>query len=173
MSYISAPCHHEIPFYERLRNFITPLQIQTNLYIHQLKALFSKQGTDFLRSLYDSTQLFTFAHIQIDLTSIKNKQAHLHHAISILFDIPAIKTIATQVFNGQACKVLFVKNDQLFSEGDCNYQSRVIRIASNMSIYNILSTMLFEFCNAANTSLSIVSVKHYQSANDYALAMER
>ncbi|MCS5712155.1 hypothetical protein [Candidatus Berkiella aquae] len=166
-------CHHKLPFYERLRHFIIPLQARASLYINQLNALFANLDVDTLRSPRDLTQLFVFAHIEIDLASIKSKQKQLLNIFSILFEIPAIKTIASQVFHGQPSKVLFVSDDELFSEGDCNYQSRIIRIASNISIYDIISTMLFEFCNAANTSLAVVSVKRFQTADDYALAMER
>lgn len=171
LSLRSSRCYHELPFFERLRHLISPLQAQTNLYFRQLKTLFSTPDTD--TSAYDTIPLFTFAHIKIDLSSIKNKQTQLHQLFSVLFEVPAIKTVAMQIFDGQPCKVIFVDSDILYSEGDCNYQSRIIRIASSMSIYNILSTMLFEFCNAANISLARISVKHYQTADDYALAMER
>ncbi len=118
-------------------------------------------------------QAFTFNTMTFDLTSEPTKARQLKSLLDQLCTIPAIISLIQHAFQGENFQVVFADRTELFSEGECHYHRKSIRIAQDQNIYNILSTLLFELCNAANLRLSTILIQDYENADDYALAMEQ
>lgn len=116
---------------------------------------------------------FIFNTMTFDLSSHPSKALQLKSLLERLCSIPAMKALIQHAFRGDNFQVVFADRTALFSEGECHYHRKSIRIAREQSTYDILSTLLFELCNAANNRLSEILIKDYQNADDYALAMER
>lgn len=111
--------------------------------------------------------------LEINLATLNGKKYQFKEALRALTKIPEIAELISQAFNGKPFQVAFVSPEHLYSEGDCNYVTKTVRIANNLSIYQMLTTMVFELCNAVNTPLSRHYTTHFANADDYALAAER
>lgn len=117
--------------------------------------------------------VFTFNTMTFHLSSDPTKARQLKSLLDTLCTIPTINTLIQHAFQGQNFQVVFADRTELFSEGECHYHRKIIRIAKNQTLYDTLSTLLFELCNAANMRLSRIFIKDYENADDYALAMEQ
>lgn len=118
-------------------------------------------------------QSYTFKTMTFNLSSDPTKARQLKSLLNKVCTIPAINALIQHAFQGENFQVVFADRTELFSEGECHYHRKTIRIAKDQTLYNVLSTLLFELCNAANMQLSKILIQDYKNADDYALAMER
>lgn len=116
---------------------------------------------------------YTFKTLQTDLRPTGNKIVFLRLLFNSLFKIPQFEELISSSFSGKPFTVNFVANDTIYSEGECNFATKSIKIAADKNLSIILSTLIFELCNASNQALAAISLNQYSNADDYALAMER
>jgi hypothetical protein len=116
---------------------------------------------------------YSFKTLQADLRPIGNKKVLLRLLLTKLFKDPQFEKLVLKAFEGKSFKVEFVPKGTLYSEGECNFATKSIKIATDQSLSVILSTLIFELCNASNQTLSKISLNQFSCADDYALAMER
>ncbi|MGE3320149.1 MAG: hypothetical protein AB7I18_12725 [Candidatus Berkiella sp.] len=122
-------------------------------------------------SLLRST--LTFKTLRACLSSLGNKQAYVHFILNELFKIPEIELLISQAFSGKSFSVVFTKDDTLYSSGHCDFTNKTIHIAKELSISNMLSTLLFELCNASNPILDNTLHNSYNDEDSFAFAIEQ
>lgn len=111
--------------------------------------------------------------LEINLAPLGDRKYQFKQALIAITNIPEIAELVSQAFNRQPFQVALVPSEHLYSEGECNYVTKTVRVANNLSIDKILTTMVFELCNAINTPLSRLYASDYRTADDFALASER
>ncbi|HRE30479.1 MAG TPA: hypothetical protein PLD88_00760, partial [Candidatus Berkiella sp.] len=102
----------------------------------------------------DESDTFIFNILQAQLTPLGELKYNFHRALSMLFERKPFANLVAEAFNGQPFIVQIVDPACLYSEGDCDYQTKTIRLANNLYLYTLIITLLFELCNAANTNLA-------------------
>lgn len=155
--------------FERLKSFAVPIGNGIRKKLQSLLALNSpntKPHAPFTRRAYQ------FNTLTINLAGAGNPVL-LRVALSRLFKTPAIIALVAKAFNGAPFKVEFVAQNDIYSEGECSFISKTIRIAKEQSLTHTLSTLIFELCNASNPALVNMELNQFSSANEYALALEQ
>lgn len=117
------------------------------------------------------TQL-SFNGMQADLRPVASKMVLLRMVLSKLFKIPQVEMLINRAFEGKPFTLSFVEHRDLFSEGECNFAKQQINIRKDLNLTNIVSTLVYELCNASNTELKNVLAKRYENEHDYAQAIE-
>ena len=140
----------------------------------RINALFTKvyQQPAPVRPAFSQSH-YSFNTLQTNLKPVGNKMVLLRVVLAKLFKNPLIEQLIQTAFAGKPFTVEFVPLDTLYSEGECNFDTKTIRIGKNQSLSVIVSTLIFELCNASNINLGKISINQFNSAESYALAMEK
>jgi len=158
--------------YETLTTLAWPIAAKIRESIHTLFQQASPKPKNPIRPTFAKTQL-SFNNLQTDLKPIGAKMVLLRLALSTLFKDSQISALISVAFNGKPFNVYFVPNETIYSEGECNFATQQIRIAKEQRLTTIISTLLFELCNASNQALAKIALNQFATADSYALAMEQ
>lgn len=171
MSFQTATENQNLSFFDRVKRFAAPISqtIRDRISIF-MQATQEKPKPP--RQPFIRTQL-TFNNLQSDLSPIAHKMVLLKLVFSRLFKTPQIETLINRAFDGAPFTLSFVDSSKLYSQGECNFTQRQININKNLNLRNIVSTFLYELCNANNTKLKDTLTSHFKNEDDYALAIER
>lgn len=158
--------------FEKFKNFTRPVG---KLISQKIRSLFSlrpvRQSKASLPLKKHACQ-FKVHQLEIDLSGLDSNFVLLKLILKRLCKIPEIMHLCKSAFGGDPFKVVFAAQTDIFSEGECSFASKTIRIAKNQNLEQIISTLLFELCNAANPLLAHLSLSQFTSADEYAFAME-
>ncbi len=157
---------------EKITTFASPIGAKVREHINTLLQAASLQPKAPVRPTF-SKACYSFKTLQTDLRPTGHKMVLLRLLLTKLFKIPQFEQLIQTAFRGKPFKVEFVPKDAIYSEGECNFVTKSIKIAADQSLSVIVSTLIFELCNASNQALSQISLNQFSSADDYALAMER
>lgn len=170
MSFETSTENKNPSFFDRVKRFAAPISqtIRDRISIF-MQATQEKPKPP--REPFIRTQL-TFNNLQSDLSPIAHKMVLLKLVFSRLFKTPQIETLINRAFDGAPFTLSFVDSSKLYSQGECNFTQRQININKNLNLRNMVSTFLYELCNANNTKLKDTLTLHFNNEDDYALAIE-
>lgn len=121
--------------------------------------------------LYQNNALIgiTFKSNLLSPVQLKEKADFL---VTHLLNHPAACDLVTQVLKQGKININFTSHESLASYAEWDNKTRTIYL-TNRGLENILFNCIFELCNADNSLLNEIVSKNFETAYDYALAIEK
>ncbi|MGE3320148.1 MAG: hypothetical protein AB7I18_12720 [Candidatus Berkiella sp.] len=158
--------------FEKLKIFAFPVGSVISQKMMALLARYTPSPIQTLSSSVGKSHQFTLNTLAMDLSGLGNKRVLFKVLLTRLFKTQQVLSLVTDAFEGSSFKVEFTSKTNIYSDGECSFASKTIRIAKEESLTHILSTFIFELCNASNPVLANMTLNQFSSADEYAIAME-